>query len=191
MQSAMILILAFITSLFSTIAYAVYYITIAITVENYLLKKDVRKLSQKVYSRLFPFILLTIRFLVHFYLRVLLLIIPGVIYAVSNIHFGLAFILRDQQGKSAFKYSRKIVEGNWWRVFFIFFLFFSLNIGCYFIFKKLLGFIIHKSLLLEILSSGLSSLVGILPSIGMILLFFNLDFLKSLESIENHHNKKR
>lgn len=46
----------------------------------------------------------------------LLLIVPGIIYYVYWIFVSLVVVLNDKSGKDALDYSKKIVEGRWWRV---------------------------------------------------------------------------
>jgi hypothetical protein len=113
----------------------------------------------------------------------ILLYIPAIIYWINNGYYGIAFILRDQKGKSAFAYSRSIVKDNWWKVFFFNFLYFCIMLGLPIIFGKFFKIIpfmnnyLFRALLLNILPLFIS--IGI--RIGGILLFLNLDYQKSLE----------
>ncbi len=47
----------------------------------------------------------------------LLLIIPGIIYSVYYVFAPFAVVLRGKSGKKALDYSKKLVQGQWWRVF--------------------------------------------------------------------------
>jgi hypothetical protein len=105
------------------------------------------------------------------------------IYFVKSGYYDLAFILRDQRGRTAFRYSQNVVKGNWWRVFFFIFLTVFLVYGLSILFKWLLGNIsfLHP-FWLSILLSLLLGIISIGPRISEILLFFNLEYLKNLKA---------
>lgn len=157
----------------------VYIIASAIVTESYVLgeKPRLNVAIRKILSRLLPLTCLNIRFGIIYVLRFLLLIVPGLIYAINNGYYALSFILRDQRGKAAFQYSQALVKGNWWKVFFFSLLgplvIFGLQV---FMNKVLSGLIATSPALITILSSILSYLVGLGIGISSVLLFLNLDF---------------
>lgn len=159
----------------------VYTIALAILTEGYIVgkKPQINVAIRQILSRILPLTSLNIRFGFIFLLRFLLLIVPGVIYAVNNGYVALAFILRDQRGKAAFKYSRALVKGNWWKVFFFYLLIYITSFGLQALMNKILSsVIINSPTLVTILSSTLSALVGLGVGISGVLLFLNLDFQK-------------
>jgi hypothetical protein len=159
----------------------VYNIIFAIFTEGYILGENPQfnVAFRRILSRILPLIGLNIRFGIIFYLRLLLLIIPGVIYAVNNGYYALAFILRDQRGKAAFQYSRSLVKGNWWKVFSFYILVYIIIFGLQALMNKILITITANSpTLVAILSNILASLVGLGIGISGVLLFLNLEFQK-------------
>lgn len=50
-------------------------------------------------------------------LGMLLLLIPGIIYAIYYLFVNYAVIFRDKSGMGALRYSKALVKGRWWRVF--------------------------------------------------------------------------
>jgi hypothetical protein len=159
----------------------VYTTALAILTEGYVLgeRPQVDVAIRQVLSRILPLTGLNIRFFIIFYLRFLLLIIPGMIYAVNNGYFGLSFILRDQRGKAAFQYSRSLVKGNWWKVFFFNPLIFTINFGLDRLISKFLSsFIVTSSQLVTLSPFVFVSFVALGFEISRILLFLNLEFQK-------------
>lgn len=162
-------------------------VALSLITENLVLSKETnfKNVIQLLLSRLLALIGLNIRFGVILFFRSLLLIIPGIIYGVNNGYYGLAFVLRDQRGRAAFAYSRSIVKGNWWKVFFFGFLNFFVLFGLLTIFNKLFSFIpiINSSaVLMLVIPDILTGFINVAISVGVILLFLNLDYQKSLES---------
>lgn len=156
----------------------------AILVESFILpKKTQRKVVFKqILHRILPLVVLNIRFYIILYLRFLLLIIPGIIYAVNNGFYTLTFILRDQRGKAAFQYSRSLVKGHWWRVFLFYLLYFVSIIGLQLIISKILSslssVIPNNPILVNVIFIILTSLANPGIIISSFLLFLNLDFQK-------------
>jgi len=99
---------------------------------------------------------------------------------VNNLYCVFALILRDQRGKAAFAYSRSIVKGNWWRVFFFLFLGVFIVFGLQIILSKLLNTVpFMNDFWVSLLSQTLPQFIAIGISSGSILLFLNLDYHKS------------
>ncbi|NEO42056.1 MAG: hypothetical protein F6J90_39335 [Moorea sp. SIOASIH] len=181
------LFLAFfvVVSIVVNLAGIIYIIALSLITENYLHGRDTSYQSavQKIVSSLLPIVGLVLIFWINYLLRFLLLIIPGIVYAVNNQYYGLAFILRDQRGKEAFDYSRSIVEGNWWKVLFFIFLSGLSALGLQFILNSVLTTLpFMKNFWGDLLSVILPKFIVIGIAIGNILLFLNLDYQKSLES---------
>lgn len=171
------------------IVQSIYFIAISVITENYVHGRNTsyQSVVKKILASLVPLLFLGFRFGINYLLRGLLLIIPGIIYLINNQYYGLAFILRDQRGKAAFAYSRSIVKGNWWRVFFFGFLVLFIVFGLQTIFSKLLNIIpFINDFWVSLLSQTLPQFIVIGITIGSILLFLNLDFQinfqKNLES---------
>ncbi|MDJ0676828.1 MAG: hypothetical protein QNJ36_15855 [Calothrix sp. MO_167.B42] len=177
----------FLILIYGTIFAPAYQVAASIITENLLLgrKTQINRVMKTILSCLLPLICLNIRFSVNYFLRSLLLFIPGIIYAINNTYYSLAFILRDQKGKAAFAYSRAIVKGNWWRVFFFLFLIVFVVFGGLAIFQKffsLIPIINSSPVLMIVLPDILAGFLSVGIGIGGILLFFNLDFQKGLKS---------
>lgn len=159
----------------------IYGILISVITEHSVLGQKIkyRNLLKILLSNFMTLMCLNIKFIIIYSFR-LLLLIPGLIYLVNNAYFGLAFILRDQRGKAAFAYSRHIVKGNWWKVFFFYILIFFVASGLPIILTKIFNLIpFINSFEVSLLSYTLSGIVSIGPGIGGILLFLNLDYCKS------------
>jgi hypothetical protein len=159
----------------------VYGIAFAILTEGYILGEN-RQLNvaiRGILSQIIPLNCLSIRFFTIFYLSFLLLLVPGVIYGVNNGYYALAFILRDQRGKAAFQYSRSLVKGNWWKVFFFYVLFYIIIFGFQVVMNKTLSsVIVNFPVLVTILSSTLAMVVSLGVAVSNVLLFLNLEFQK-------------
>ncbi len=183
--SALALVLDHI-ALFAFYTFAtIYSIAISVITDNYVHGRNTsyQSVAKKIISSFIPLFCLFFLFAINIYLRFLLFFIPCIIYAINNSYYGLAFILRDQRGKAAFAYSRSIVRGNRWRVFFFFFFVLFTAFGLQIIFTKLLNIIpFMNDFWVFVLSHTLVQFIGIGISISGILLFLNLDFQKSLES---------
>ncbi|MBD2775076.1 hypothetical protein [Iningainema tapete] len=142
-------------------------------------KPQLKIVFKRILHRILPLIGLNIRCGIIYFLRCLLLIVPGIIYIVNNGYYANALILRDQRGKAAFQYSRSLVKGNWWRVFFLNLLSFITVVGLQAIMNKILSSVIANSpILISVLSITLANLVSLGVVISGVLLFLNLDFQK-------------
>lgn len=154
---------------------------LAILTESVILQDNIQLKSvfERILSRILPLFSLWIRFLVRFSLLFLLLIIPGIIYGINNGFCIQALVLRDQQGKSAFKYSQSLVKGNWWKIFSFSLVITLIVFGLMEIFTKTLSIVIPNSpILVDNISNFLSQLIILGASIGGNLLFLNLEFQK-------------
>ena len=109
----------------------------------------------------------------------LLLIIPGIIYYVNTAFFLHAVGLRNQGWKAAIVYSRNIVKGHFWKVFFTSFsiwltVFLFPTFIFYYLVSVILGLIGQGSnLFLVYLTIFLNVIVGTV-------FFLNMDYRKSL-----------
>jgi len=179
-DSPSLVLLIFLPSIFIlNVAGLAYYIAVAIITENFLHKKSSNP-YQMIYSRLLPLFRLSLRVGVGYFLRFLLLIVPGIIYLVRNTFFGLALILRDQRGKAALDYSVTIVDGNGWFVFALTFVPLILTFLLQYLLASLLGLISSNPILIQVLAPALSSILVIGFGISGILLFINLEYQKGM-----------
>lgn len=164
-----------------------------------------QSIVNKTISNIIPLFFLGLRFFLNCLLRVLPLLIPVIIsaisdqlswlllipifyiatiililiYAVKNHYYGLAFILRDKKGKEAFAYSRSLVKGNWWRVFFFGFLVLFVLSTLQSAFTMVLSSSPYlNNIWFTSLAAICYQLVVIGTNIGGILLFLNLEFQK-------------
>ena len=159
----------------------VYIVVFAVFTEAYVMgnRPQLNTAMKHVWARILPLTGLNIKFGIIYSLRILLLIIPGIIYVVNNAYYSYAFILRGQQGKSAFQYSRMLVKGNWWKVCAFSVLGSLLAFGLPILIGKILAPVIPNALtVVAIVSNTVSSLFSLGVGIGGVLLFLNLDFQK-------------
>lgn len=153
----------------------------AILTENFIMAEQpqLKIVVKQILHRILPLTSLNIKFSIIYFLRVMLLIVPGIIYAVNNGYYFLSFILRDQRGKAAFQYSRSLIIGNWGRVFFFNLLTVIPVFGFQVIINKVLSNVIANfPILIALISSTIVGLVGHGLVISGVLLFLNLDFQK-------------
>lgn len=165
----------------------IFYVAASIITVNYLHGRNTsyKNVKQKILSSLFPLCWLSFIFLINYILRCFLLLIPGIIYLINNQYYILAFVLRDERGGDTFSYSRSVVEGDWWKVFFFYILNGLFAFALQFIFSisfDTIPFI--NEFWVYLLSQTLPSFIVIGMSIASVLLFLNMDFLKNTESIE-------
>lgn len=156
---------------------------VSIIAENYVQGKVSKfsKILKSILSRIWHLINLSIQYSLTGFLLSLLLVIPGIIYGIRYSYIFYAFILRDQKGKAAFAYSRLVVKGNWWKVFFFGFLTplaaILLQIAC----AKVLRIIPFLDIsVITVLSQVLSNIISVGFALGSILLFLNLDYWQNL-----------
>ncbi len=184
-------ILIIINTLVLFFAQWVYFVAIAVITENivYNRSSSYRSVNKKIFANFKPIVGLTIRYTVVTFLRSLLLLVPGIIYVVNNQYYGLACVLRDQKGKASFNYSRSIVKGNWWKVFF-----FGILIVVVSMFLGLLLGILLVPLLPILPLFWINFIAQTLPSffvvglgISSILLFMNLEFQQGVEPVQKQN----
>jgi len=125
-------------------------------------------------------LLLNARFLVNSVIRLILFVVPGLIYLLNNVYYPLAFILRKKRGTQAFTYSQNIVEGNRWKVFLLLFVSILLELIIPIIIRIITGnideeYLSFSELLLSRLLHGIT-IIGI--NIALILLFLNIEYDK-------------
>ncbi|MDJ0511164.1 MAG: hypothetical protein QNJ64_18195 [Crocosphaera sp.] len=101
------------------IMYALYYKTIVLLAYDYIHQKpfSYRVLSKDALHNLFSLWLLMLRLAINYVLRLLLLIVPGIIYLINNSSVIFAFLLRQERIKDAFTYNLIVMKGNAGRVF--------------------------------------------------------------------------
>jgi hypothetical protein len=108
----------------------------------------------------------------------LLLIVPGVVWAIYYCFFLFVVALRGLSGKQALDYSKAMVKGQWWRVFG-----YLLAIQLLAILSVLVVTapfeVMPKHWLLDILSNTLSAIVSALFLTMMIVFFLNNDYLRT------------
>lgn len=123
----------------------------------------------------------------------LLLFIPGFIYSIYYIFMLDAVALRDKDGMEALKYSKTLIEGQWWRIFWI-----SMGIGViYLIFNGSVTFLLGKvsanpyfAIIPNVITLYIASILGVVGTV----LFLNVDFVyhrkltkrKEVEKRENY-----
>lgn len=123
----------------------------------------------------------------------LLLLIPGFIYSIYYIFMLDAVALRDKDGMEALKYSKTLIEGQWWRIFWI-----SMGIGViYLIFNGVITFIFGRvsenpyfAIAPNAINLYIASILGVVGTV----LFLNVDFVyhkkltrrKEIEKRENY-----
>ncbi len=193
--------------IFLIIIYTIYNIAISVITDNYVhgINISYQNVVKKIFSSLNSILWLGLKYRVNVLLGNLILVIPGIIYSINNLYYGSAIILRDQRGEAAFAYSRSIVKGNCGRVFVYKYLFTYISLIFYIlisgilqqifsilsIFLKTLPFMsisgasfvaVILTLVSGILSLFLLFFFQTVLIIGNILLFFNLEFHKNLQS---------
>ncbi|MBD2677507.1 MULTISPECIES: hypothetical protein [Nostoc] len=140
-------------------------------------RPQIEVIFRRILAAILPLVGLNLRFGINYFFRFLLLAIPGIIYLVNNGFYTTAFILRDQRGKAALEYSKTLVKGNWWRVFFFYLITGLINFGLLRILDKILSIaIVNNPILVAVLSNALTGLVGLGVGVSLILLFLNLEF---------------
>jgi hypothetical protein len=119
----------------------------------------------------------------------LLLIIPGIIYFVNTAFFLHAVGLRNQGWKAALDYSRNIVKGHFWKVFFTSFsIWLTVSFFPNLIFSYLVGVILgligqgSNLFLLHFIPACFADLTIFLNVIVGTVFFLNMDYRKSLEN---------
>jgi hypothetical protein len=106
----------------------------------------------------------------------LLFVVPGIIFSTYFSFWLYAVVLRDQKGMGALSYSKKLITGQWWRIFLIYFglgiIFYIINIPIEYLLKLIpieKVFIFTNVIVSQIIESIISTLY--------IVLFINIDVL--------------
>ena len=118
----------------------------------------------------------------------LLIVVPGIVWAICLYFVTYAVVLQGKKGKAALNYSKSLVKGNWWKILFISFVFGALTIApytCTVIFYKIfhneLGFssvMDRLPLELVLISCLFGSFVYCFTIIANVVLFRNIEYLK-------------
>jgi len=111
----------------------------------------------------------------------LLLIIPGIIYLGYYSFIVYVVALRDLRGQQALDYSKKLVEGQWWRVVGVFLIIFTLNILLILMLSSLISFLpdkITENFIFLIIQDILINVIGTLFITISIVFFLNTDYQK-------------
>ena len=118
------------------------------------------------------------------FLLFLLLIVPGIIWAVYYTFAVQVVALRNEGGKSALDYSKALVQGQWGRVFgtgFVLSLIaFALAFGIGYVFGLL-----STSPVLSVVATTLGDIVTAFTTVAITVLFLNLDYQKNAITTSN------
>lgn len=112
----------------------------------------------------------------------LLLIVPGVIWAVYYVFSAYVVALRGIGGKEALDYSKRLVKGQWGRVFGILFVIGLIAILTCFITSIVTGIpsaFLPNIKILDIISDTTTDIVSALFVLMTIIFFLNIDYLKN------------
>lgn len=105
----------------------------------------------------------------------LLLVVPGIIWSLYYVFFTQVVFLRGIGGKDALDYSKSLVKGRWWKVFWILFvvglIYMAICFG-----TGVISFFLPESFKI-ILNICMYSVVFVFFIIGQTILFLNLDYL--------------
>jgi hypothetical protein len=78
--------------------------------------KSFEEYYRRSFSRFLPFIWVQILVGVIVFLGFLLLIVPGIIWAVQYSFAGIIMVLEGKHGMDALRQSKQYVKGNWWQL---------------------------------------------------------------------------
>lgn len=110
----------------------------------------------------------------------LLLIIPGVIWSVYYIFVLYIVVLRNRELKNALNYSKLLVRGSWWKVFFINIIIIAISA----IFQRYTNQYIELPIITILLQTINDLVINSIILIANYLLFINLEYLK-VDKINN------
>ena len=162
-------------------------ITEAVVENKPVLLIEVIKLSVSKWGRAFVAGLLAY---VITYALSLLFIIPGIIYSVYYIFFLYTVTLRDKDGMEALNYSKTLVQGQWWRVFWI-----LIGFGVIFaIANGIVSYLISQmpnNSYLNIIPTAFTLFSTTIFGIINVVLFLNNDFVYHRNSTKRKENEKR
>jgi len=109
-----------------------------------------------------------------------LLIVPGIAFALYWYFHDSAVALRGMGGRRALAYSKRLVEGRWWRVFVVVFLTVFLVMGAAFGFSLGAGLVIGllgDPPMLSLVGDSVIDVFGAVLAIAMTIYFLNLEWL--------------
>ena len=114
----------------------------------------------------------------------LLLAIPGIIYIFYYYFWLYVVALRDKSGKSALDYSKRLVEGQWWKVLYTQVIIQIAARAVGLIISVVFGALMEVPFL-EIIPITLMNIVGALFTVVTAVFFLNSDYLKKKEFIDS------
>jgi hypothetical protein len=111
----------------------------------------------------------------------LLLIIPGIIWA-NYYSFAITIAaLRGMLGKAALQYSRKLIDGQWWRIFgihtAIFFMVLAVNLPIFVLSRK----VPDIKFLYIFTPATISNITGAVVSVMTVVLFLNTEYVRDFQ----------
>ncbi len=119
----------------------------------------------------------------------LLLVIPGLIYSINYVFILSVVALRDKYGNEALAYSKKLVEGQWWRVFGI-----QLGVGIVFgILNEIITYPLSRisdNLYYTVVLNTITYLICIIISVMTVVLFLNNDFVYHRRLIKRRESER-
>lgn len=107
----------------------------------------------------------------------LLLVVPGIIWSLYYVFFTQVVFLRGIGGKDALDYSKSLVKGRWWKVFWILFVIGLIYMAMFFGIGMLSFFL--PNALKVVFSICMYVVVFVFFIVGQTILFLNLDYLKN------------
>ena len=110
----------------------------------------------------------------------LLLIIPGIVYSFYYSFWIYIVALRHEDGKNALDYSKKLVEGQWWRIFGIQ-LFFEVLVVILGLSITLPFYLISDNQIFGLIPDTIIDIVGAFAKVAIAILFLNNDYLRNLQ----------
>ena len=108
----------------------------------------------------------------------LLLIIPGIVYSFYYSFWVYTVALRDEDGKNALDYSKRLVEGQWWRIFGIQ-LFFDVLVLILGSIITIPFYLISDNQFFGLIPDTIIDIVGAFTKVTTAILFLNNDFLRN------------
>ena len=108
----------------------------------------------------------------------LLLIIPGIVYSFYYSFWVYIVALRYKDGKNALDYSKKLIEGQWWRIFGIL-LFFDVFVLVLGLNISLPFYLISENQIFGLIPDTIIDIVSAFAKVTTAILFLNNDFLRN------------
>jgi hypothetical protein len=105
----------------------------------------------------------------------LLLVIPGIIWSLYYVFFMQVVFLRGIGGKDALDYSKSLVKGRWWKVFWILFVMVLIYVAMFLVIGAI-SFFLPEAIAI-ILSICMYAAGTVFIIVGETILFLNLDYL--------------